>query len=176
MAAAKVTEAQKRAKENYNKRKGRKQRIVEFYETEHADILAHLDAQPNKSAYIRELIRRDMIACRQAEQAGEPTPVVEEAHKERKVALRREEVEEAGGLFRYGDGFEDVFVEEDHYLYANAGRFGSATRHPATPYVASLGKRPLGGLKKPVTKAYLESLEKAPSDIASVIIEAEHKA
>ncbi len=167
--AGKVSDAQKRAKENYNKRKGRKQRIIEFYETEHADILAHLDAQPNKSAYVRELVRRDMEACAQAAQEGKSQEAVVEQPKPQ----RRVEQSEAG-LFRYSDGFEDVFVEEDHYLYANAGRFGSATRHPATPYTAAAGARPLGGLKRPVTAAYLEGLEKAPADIASNIIEAEH--
>ena len=177
MAAAKVTEAQKRAKENYNKRRGRKQRIVEFYETEHADILAHLDAQPNKSAYIRELIRRDMLACQEAQESGEAAPVVEEQPKpkpRKRPVVRREDSREAGVLFRYGNGFEDVFIEEDHCLYANAGVFGSATRHPATPYTAAAGQRPLAGLKKPVTRAYLETLEKAPADVASTIIEAEH--
>lgn len=176
MAAAKVTEAQKRAKENYNKRKGRKQRIVEFYETEHADILAHLDSQPNKSAYIRELIRRDMLACQEAQESGEVAPVIEEQlkPKPKRPVIRREDPKEPGVLFRYGNGFEDVFIEEDHYLYANGGVFGSATRHPATPYTAAEGQRPLAGLKKPVTQAYLETLEKAPADIASVIIEAEH--
>ena len=169
MAAGKVSEAQRRAKDNYNKRKGRKQRIVEFYETEHADILAHLDAQPNKSAYIRELIRRDMEATQAAVAAGEPSPAVVEAPKP-----AREPRPEDEALFRYSNGFEDVFVEDDHYLYANAGRFGSATRHPATPYTCAAGVKPLRGARRPVTRAFLEGLAKAPADIASAIIEAEH--
>lgn len=169
MAAGKVSEAQRRAKDNYNKRKGRKQRIVEFYETEHADILAHLDAQPNKSAYIRELIRRDMEASQAAAAAGEPSPAVVEAPKPVREIRPEDEA-----LFRYSNGFEDVFVEDDHYLYANAGRFGSATRHPATPYTAPAGDKPLRGARRPVTRAFLESLQKAPADIASSIIEAEH--
>ena len=169
MTASKMTEAQKRAKDNYNKRKGRRQRIVEFYETEHADILAHLDAQPNKSAYIRELIRRDMEETRAAAASGESFPAVVEAPKP-----AREKRPEDEALFRYSNGFEDVFIEEDHYLYANAGRFGSATRHPATPYLLAAGAKPLRGARRPVTRAFLEGLEKAPVDIASSIIEAEH--
>ncbi len=171
MAGGKVTEAQKRAKDNYNKRKGRKQRIVEFYETEHADILAYLDSQPNKSGYIRQLIRQDMertAALRQDEQTSlKPSPVAKPKPAHVPDA-------DAASLFRYSGSFEDVFVEDDHYLYANAGRFGSATRHPATPYSIQGGTRPLAGLKRPVTVAYLSSLQKAPSDIASSIIEAEH--
>ncbi len=171
MASGKVTEAQKRAKENYNKRKGRKQRIVEFYETDHADILAHLDAQPNKSAYIRELIRQDMLKA----QAAPQEHVASNAAAKPAKPSHHSVADTQTGLFRYSGGFEDVFVEEDHYLYANAGRFGSATRHPATPYEALAGMSPAAGLKRPVTTAYLESLAKAPSDVASDIIRAEHR-
>lgn len=53
-----VTEAQKRAAKKYHKEK-LVQRVVRFSPRE-ADLLAHLDAQPNKAGYIKGLIREDM--------------------------------------------------------------------------------------------------------------------
>lgn len=53
-----VTEAQKRATKKYHKEK-LVQRVVRFSPLE-ADLLAHLDAQPNKAGYIKALIRADM--------------------------------------------------------------------------------------------------------------------
>ena len=53
-----VTEAQKRASKKYHKEK-LVQRVVRFSPTE-KDILDHLDAQPNKAGYIKQLIRADM--------------------------------------------------------------------------------------------------------------------
>lgn len=53
-----VTEAQKRASKKYHKEK-LVQRVVRFSPNE-KDILDHLDAQPNKAGYIKQLIREDM--------------------------------------------------------------------------------------------------------------------
>ena len=50
------TEAQKRAKDNY--RKKCKKVTIEFYPAE-ADLIEHLEKQPKKQAYIKELIRKD---------------------------------------------------------------------------------------------------------------------
>jgi vacuolar-type H+-ATPase subunit E/Vma4 len=52
-----LTEAQKRAKEKYRK-KG-KQVVIQFYQTE-KDMIAHLEKQPQKATYIKDLIRADM--------------------------------------------------------------------------------------------------------------------
>ena len=52
-----LTEAQKRAKENYRKKV--KQILVEFTPND-ADILEHLEKQPQKATYIKNLIREDM--------------------------------------------------------------------------------------------------------------------
>ena len=51
------TEAQKRAKKKYRE-KG-KRFTVEFYPTEQA-LIDHLEKQPKKQTYIKDLIRRDM--------------------------------------------------------------------------------------------------------------------
>lgn len=53
-----VTEAQKRASKKYHKEK-LVQRVVRFSPRE-VDLLAHLDAQPNKAGYIKDLIRADI--------------------------------------------------------------------------------------------------------------------
>ena len=53
-----LTDAQKRAQAKYVKEKVRVYNL-RFYGTD-ADILAHFEAQPNKQAYLKELIRRDM--------------------------------------------------------------------------------------------------------------------
>ena len=53
-----VTEAQKRAINKYNKEK-MVNRSIRFSPNE-KDLLAHLDAQPNKAGYIKRLIREDM--------------------------------------------------------------------------------------------------------------------
>lgn len=54
-----ATEAQKRARDKYNKEH---YKVVNFKlnkETE-KEILEHLEAQPNKQGYIKELIKQDM--------------------------------------------------------------------------------------------------------------------
>ena len=51
------TEAQKRAKANYLKKV--KKVTVEFYPTE-TDLIEHIEKQPKKQTYIKDLIREDM--------------------------------------------------------------------------------------------------------------------
>lgn len=53
-----TSEAQKRATAKYQREK-MQLRTVKFGPND-ADILAHLDAQPNKAGYIKALIRADM--------------------------------------------------------------------------------------------------------------------
>ncbi|MDO5335607.1 MAG: hypothetical protein Q4F23_06020 [Coriobacteriia bacterium] len=53
-----ASDAQLRANENYRKKHVR-QTLVRFYPAE-TDLWEHLQAQPNKAGYIKELIRRDM--------------------------------------------------------------------------------------------------------------------
>lgn len=53
-----VSEARKRANAKYNREK-MVQRVVRFSPNER-DLLAHLDAQPNKAGYLKSLIREDM--------------------------------------------------------------------------------------------------------------------
>uniref|UniRef100_A0A7C9P5U8 Uncharacterized protein n=1 Tax=Muribaculaceae bacterium Z82 TaxID=2304548 RepID=A0A7C9P5U8_9BACT len=53
-----VSDAQKRASAKYD-RQNMTQRVVRFSPRE-ADMLAHLDAQPNKAGYLKALIRADM--------------------------------------------------------------------------------------------------------------------
>jgi hypothetical protein len=57
-----LTEAQKRAKEKY--RKSSKRILVEFPQTE-MDLLEHLEKQPAKATYIKNLIREDMKKSKQ---------------------------------------------------------------------------------------------------------------
>lgn len=57
-----VSDAQRRANERYRKESVR-QVTVRFYPTE-ADIWEWLRSQPNRSGYVKELIRRDMEARR----------------------------------------------------------------------------------------------------------------
>lgn len=52
------TEAQKKARRNYRE-KG-KRLTVEFYHGTESDLIAHLEKQPVKGAYIKDLIRADM--------------------------------------------------------------------------------------------------------------------
>ena len=52
-----LTEAQKRAKEKY--RKKTTQILVEFYPQD-AELLQRVNEQPNKQAYIKELIKKDI--------------------------------------------------------------------------------------------------------------------
>lgn len=58
-----TTAAQKRATAKWNSR-NQVNRSIAFYPSKDDDaaLLAHLDAQPNKGAYIKELIRNDMDA------------------------------------------------------------------------------------------------------------------
>lgn len=53
-----VSEARKRANAKYNREK-MVQRVVRFSPNER-ELLAHLDAQPNKAGYLKRLIREDM--------------------------------------------------------------------------------------------------------------------
>ena len=53
-----MTDAQKRAQAKYVKEKVRAFNL-RFFPAD-ADILAHFEKQPNKAAYLKELIRRDM--------------------------------------------------------------------------------------------------------------------
>lgn len=52
-----LTEAQKRAKEKYNKKVTKVQ--IEFYPQD-AELLQKVNEQPNKQNYIKELIRKDI--------------------------------------------------------------------------------------------------------------------
>lgn len=52
-----MTEAQQKAKRNYLA-KG-KRMTIDFYPTE-ADLIAHIEKQPKKQTYIKDLIRDDM--------------------------------------------------------------------------------------------------------------------
>ena len=52
-----MTEAQKRAKQNYNKKISRF--YMEFTEKE-KDLKEFLDKKPNKAGYIKGLIKKDM--------------------------------------------------------------------------------------------------------------------
>lgn len=53
-----VSEAQKRANSKY-RRESMAQRIVRFSPNE-SDLLEHLDAQPNRAGYLKQLIKADM--------------------------------------------------------------------------------------------------------------------
>ena len=57
-----LTEAQKRAQENYRK-KSVKQVAVRFYPAER-ELWEWLQAQDNRAGYIKELIRKDMESGR----------------------------------------------------------------------------------------------------------------
>ena len=52
-----TTEAQKKARKKY--RESGKRLTVDFYPTE-TELFAHVDKQPNKQGYIKDLIRADM--------------------------------------------------------------------------------------------------------------------
>jgi hypothetical protein len=52
-----ATEAQRKAKNKY--RDQGKRMTVDFYPSE-ADLIAHIESQPNKQGYIKNLIRADM--------------------------------------------------------------------------------------------------------------------
>lgn len=52
-----MTEAQKRAKAKYQTKV--KKLLIEFYPTE-SDLIAHVEKQPKKQTYIKELVRQDM--------------------------------------------------------------------------------------------------------------------
>lgn len=53
-------EAQKRAREKYNK-ETYKFTTFKLNKTTEADLIKHLEAQPNKQGYLRELIREDYL-------------------------------------------------------------------------------------------------------------------
>ena len=52
-----LTEAQKRAKEKYNKKVTKI--AIEFYPQD-ADLLKKVQEQPNKQSYIKDLIKKDI--------------------------------------------------------------------------------------------------------------------
>lgn len=52
-----LTEAQKRAKAKYSKKT--KRYTLEFYPTEQ-ELIDHIEAQPKKHTYIKNLIRKDI--------------------------------------------------------------------------------------------------------------------
>ena len=52
-----TTEAQKKARKKY-RNKG-KRLTLDFYPSE-ADLISHIESQPNKQGYIKALIRADM--------------------------------------------------------------------------------------------------------------------
>ena len=52
-----LTEAQKRAKEKYNKKVVKV--AIEFYPQD-AELLQKVNEQPNKQGYIKELIKKDL--------------------------------------------------------------------------------------------------------------------
>ena len=54
-----ATEAQKRAREKYNK-ETYKFTTFKLNKTTEADLIKHLEAQPNKQGYLRELIKKDL--------------------------------------------------------------------------------------------------------------------
>ena len=54
-----VTEAQKRAKKKYAAKT--KKITIDFYPTE-ADLIEHIEKQPKKQTYIKDLIRADITA------------------------------------------------------------------------------------------------------------------
>lgn len=58
MTENKTSRAQLDAIKRY-KQKNRKRFCVDFYPSEH-DLYEHLQSQPSKMAYIKDLIRRDM--------------------------------------------------------------------------------------------------------------------
>ena len=53
-----ITDAQKKAKDKYYKEKV-KRILLEFYPSD-AELLAKVQAQENKQAYIKDLIRKDL--------------------------------------------------------------------------------------------------------------------
>jgi hypothetical protein len=57
-----MTEAQKKAKKNYLS-KG-KRITIDFYPSE-ADLIEHLEKQPQKQTYIKRLIRQDIQQSKQ---------------------------------------------------------------------------------------------------------------
>ena len=63
-----LTDAQRRAQEAYRKRSV-KQVAVRFYPAED-DLWAWLSAQENKAGYVKDLIRADMGARRDAGEGG----------------------------------------------------------------------------------------------------------
>ena len=52
-----MTDAEKRAKQKYREKV--KRLYVEFYPTE-ADLIAHIESQPQKQTYIKNLIKADI--------------------------------------------------------------------------------------------------------------------
>lgn len=54
-----TSEAMKRAKQKYQQQSV-KRVPIEFNRTTEADLIEHLDKQPNKKAYIKGLIQEDM--------------------------------------------------------------------------------------------------------------------
>ena len=59
-----MTKAQQKAKRKYLA-KG-KRMTIDFYPTE-ADLIAHVEKQPKKQTYIKDLIRKDMLITKSAQ-------------------------------------------------------------------------------------------------------------
>lgn len=52
-----LTEAEKRAKNKYRKKT---KRLTIDFSMKDSDLIAHIEKQPQKQTYIKELIRKDM--------------------------------------------------------------------------------------------------------------------
>lgn len=79
-------------------------------------------------------------------------------------------------VFRFSDGFEDVFVEDNHYLYACNEPFDYAHMRACNEYHAD--KTDADPMKWTLTRydtsgadlAYLRTLQHAPADVARAVI------
>ena len=73
-------------------------------------------------------------------------------------------------FFRFNNGYEDVFIEDDHYLYASAEPFGWAYLMACVPYKLISGKGFIRGDPVGRDAAYLNSLEWVDYTTASAIV------
>ena len=73
-------------------------------------------------------------------------------------------------FFRFNDRLEDVFVEDDHYLYAEAEPFGWAYLLVCRPYTVADDGTLIRGDAAGADCAYLESLAPADEELAKAII------
>ena len=72
-------------------------------------------------------------------------------------------------FFRYGNKFYDVFIEDDHYLYAEATPWNRAYYLSVRDYKI-LDNDLLVGTYSGADTEYLQNLKPAPHDVASEII------